>query len=192
MSTEQPLEDVASTHEVTLALANLSAADLLRVKQIAKMRSAGLKGVDWEDLVNEAVSRALAGTRRWPRKVPFIAFLAQTIRSVSSEEWRRLGQQQVTLESEMMSADVDTPIALSDIAADPIDPEREVIARKTLGEIEALFHGDHEAIEVLRGLAQGLTPEEIQSAAALTPTQYSSAQKRIRRCLARHFLAKEK
>src|SRR2546421_510874 len=131
MTTGQSVGDFASVQEVALTLAHLSAADLLRVKQIAKMRSAGLTAVDWEDLVNEAVSRALAGTRRWPRTVPFIAFLAQTIRSVASEEWRRLDQEHVTLESELVSADGDPSIALADIVANPIHPERAVIARKT-------------------------------------------------------------
>ena len=192
MTMQQPVSDLASTQEAALTLRDLSQADLLRLKQIAKMRSSGLASLDWEDLVNEAVARVLAGTRRWPKSVPFIAFMAQTIRSVASEEWRRLDQAQVTLESEMASTDEGEPItSLADIAANPIHPEREVISRRTLSEIEALFVNDAEAHQVLFGLAQGLAPAEIQTDSGMSPIQYASAQKRIRRSLARHFSVKD-
>lgn len=192
MTMQQPVSDLASTQEAALTLRDLSQADLLRLKQIAKMRSSGLASLDWEDLVNEAVARVLAGTRRWPKSVPFIAFMAQTIRSVASEEWRRLDQAQVTLESEMASTDDGEPItSLADIAANPIHPEREVIARRTLREIEALFVDDAEAHQVLSGLAQGLAPAEIQTDSGMSPIQYASAQKRIRRGLARQFSVKD-
>ena len=192
MTMQQPVSDLASTQEAALTLRDLSQADLLRLKQIAKMRSSGLVSLDWEDLVNEAVARVLAGTRRWPKSVPFIAFMAQTIRSVASEEWRRLDQAQVTLESEMAATDDGEPItSLADIAANPIHPEREVIARRTLSEIEALFVNDAEAHQVLFGLAQGLAPAEIQTDSGMSPIQYASAQKRIRRSLARQFSVKD-
>lgn len=181
----------ASTEEVATALATLSTADLLRIRQIAKLRCVGLSAITWEDLLSEAVTRSLAGTRGWPRAVPFIAFLAQTIRSIASEEWRRRDHEQTTLETDLDPAETETPTTLADLSVDKIDPEREVIARKTLTYIETLFHEDYEANAILRGFAEGATPEQIQSSASLTPTQYASAQKRIRRRLARHFAEKE-
>ena len=181
----------ASTEELSSALTALSTADLLRVKQIARLRCVGLSSVTWEDLINEAVTRSLAGTRRWPRAVPFVAFLVQTIRSIASEEWRRRDHEQTTLETDLGFDEAETPMTLADFAVDLIDPEREVIARKTLGDIEALFLDDNEAGAILRGFAEGAMPEQIQSSASLTKTQYASAQKRIRRRLARYFATKE-
>ena len=181
----------ASTEELASALTSLSTADLLRVKQIAKLRCVGLSSITWEDLVNEAVTRTLAGTRRWPHAVPLIAFLAQTIRSIASEEWRRRDHEQTTLETDLGFDETETPMTLADFAVDLIDPEREAVARKTLSNIETLFHDDYEAGTILRGFAEGATPEQIQSSASLTKTQYASAQKRIRRRLARHFATKE-
>lgn len=181
----------ASTEEVESALAALSTADLLRVKQIARLRCIGLSAITWEDLLSEAITRSLAGTRGWPRTVPFIAFLAQTIRSIASEEWRRRDHEQTMLETDLDVAEAETPITLADLAIDQINPEREVIASKTLNDIETLFHSDYEASAILHGFAEGATPEQIQSSASLTPTQYASAQKRIRRRLARHFAEKE-
>lgn len=180
----------ASTAEVQAAFVTLSNADLIRLKQIAQLRSAGLSTITWEDLVNEAVVRSLAGARRWPRLIPFIAFLAQTIRSIANEEWRRLDHEQTSVEADLKSnIDDDQPIA--HLAFDSITPEREVSARKALNDIDTLFKDDLEAKSILHGFAQGATPEQIQAATSLTSTQYASAQRRIRRQLARHFAEKE-
>ena len=180
----------ATTAEVAAALVALSGADLVRLKRIAQLRSTGLSPVNWEDLVNEAVARSLAGARAWPRSIPFIAFLAQTIRSIASEERRRLDHEQTCVEADLRSGeDDDQPIA--GLAVNHITPERELIARKTLKDIENLFHDDQEAKSILHGFGQGATPEQIQASAALTPTQYASAQRRIRRRLARYLAGKE-
>lgn len=180
----------ATITEVEVALSALSDADLTRLKQIAQLRSAGLSTVTREDLINEAVVRSLLGKRHWPRSIPFIAFLAQTIRSIANEEWRRLDHEQTRVEADLGSnEDDDQPIA--DLAVDHTTPEREVVARRTLHDIELLFQNDSEATTILRGLAEGSTPEQIQTSGSLTPTQYASAQRRIRRKLARHFAAGE-
>nr|WP_276978022.1 hypothetical protein [Ferrimicrobium acidiphilum] len=180
----------ATTAEVAAALAALSGADLVRLKRIAQLRSAGLSTVTWEDLINEAIVRSLTGTRRWPPSIPFIAFLAQTIRSIASEEWRRLDHEQTRVEADLGFGEDDDQ-SMADLAVDHIGPERNAIARKTLNDIELLFHDDDAAKAILHGFAQGATPKQVQSSASLTPTQYASAQRRIRRRLARHFAAKE-
>ncbi len=160
----------ATAAEVADALGALSDADLVRLKQIAQLRSAGLSTAEWEDLINEAVVRSLAGARRWPRSIPFIAFLAQTIRSIANEEWRRRDYEQTSVEADLGSGEGDDqPIA--HLAVDYITPERNVIARKTLNDIELLFHGDQEAKTILRGFAEGATPAQIQASATLAPTQ---------------------
>ncbi len=190
MATDDFQETRATTAEVAAALAALSDADLVRLKRVAQLRSAGLNVITWEDLVNEAVARSLAGARVWPLHIPFIAFMAQTIRSIASEERRRVEHEQTSAETDLRSSeDDDHPIA--DRAVNDITPEREVIARRTLSAIEGLFQDDQEATAILQGFAEGATPEQIQASAALTPTQYASAQRRVRRRLARHFAGKE-
>ena len=64
----------ASPDDVRQALASLSDTDLLRLKQIGKLRSSGLP-LTWEDLLNEALRRMLSGARRWPRSVPLVAVM---------------------------------------------------------------------------------------------------------------------
>lgn len=186
------LDDLATATDVATALLSLTDADLVRLKRIAQLRSAGLVAIEWKDLINEAVSRALGETRRWPRSVPFVAFLAQTMRSIANEEWRRLHQEKVTLESDLGPSHSNGELmTLDELAENAVHPEREVLARKTLEEIEALFKDDIEALAILNGLAGGLTPDEIQIKGGMSRIQYASSQKRIRRKLARELFTKE-
>ncbi len=184
--------DLATTPEVMAALSRLTDADLVRLKRIAQLRSAGLASIEWQDLVNEAVTRALGGSRRWPRTVPFIAFLAQTMRSIANEEWRRFHQEKVTLESDLGTSYSEGELmTLEDLAVNTVHPERVALARKMLEEIELLFRDDPEVLALLNGLAEGLTPEETQTEGDMSQTQYASAQRRFRRMLERAFFTKE-
>jgi RNA polymerase sigma-70 factor (ECF subfamily) len=45
-------------------------------------------------LLQEAVLRALTGTRPWPPAVPLLAFLAGVMRSLCDEQWRRHRRQE--------------------------------------------------------------------------------------------------
>lgn len=181
------IDDFASSGEVIEALENLSNADLARLKSIAQLRSKGLGSFEWQDLIQETIRRTLEGHRKWPKSIAFIAFLAQTIRSVANEEWRRLIYEKVTLESDLNTIDSEESI-INEIAINSVNPEREIIANNTLAHVEALFHGDDEALAVLVGCAKGDTPNEIQAKYNLTNIQYASAQKRIKRRITREFL----
>lgn len=175
----------ATIDEVVEALESLSPEDLLRLKQLARLRSATLVVMDWEDLLNESIKRTLDGARLWPRTVPFVAFLAQTIRSVASEERRTIQVGATVTESDLSDPSTGQQRPIDDLAMNEIDPAREVQARQALAEIEAMFANEPAALGILRGLADGSSPEEIQQANGMTPTQYASTQRRIRRSLAR-------
>jgi DNA-directed RNA polymerase specialized sigma24 family protein len=68
----------------------LSEFDLLRLKTIARLYARGLPpDVMWEDLLQEALTRVLTGSRRPPYGVALVAFVAGIMRSLKSEHWRR-------------------------------------------------------------------------------------------------------
>ena len=164
--------DLATRVELEAALAALTPQDLIKLKRLAQLRSAGLPQMAWGDLLQEAIVRALSGSRGWPRRVALLAFLAQTMRSIANEAW--LGVQR-------------TDAAMSQMAGldeDDVDPAREAAVADTLNAVYALFKDDAEAIAVLRGMAQSATPAETQQAGGMTALQYAAAQKRIRRRLA--------
>jgi hypothetical protein len=76
--------------QTALALGLVTPADLLRLKTIARLHARGLPpDVGWEDLLQEAVTRALVGSRVQPEGVTIVAFLAGVMRSLRAEHWRR-------------------------------------------------------------------------------------------------------
>lgn len=170
------------------ALLALSDGDLMRLKRIAQLRSFGLEDYGWDDLLQEAISRALAGTRVWPQDVPLVAFLAQTMRSISHEARNSPGQERVDRMPAQGNDGIENGIAsatLADVAIDEITPERQTAAGQALKRIEAAFAGDSEALAVLHALGEGLTPEEALVKAKLSRVSYESAQRRIRRKVAK-------
>ena len=67
---------------VARALAALTPSELVRLKRLAQLRARLLPAFEWEELLNEALLRALDGSRRWPEGVPLLAFIAGIMRSL--------------------------------------------------------------------------------------------------------------
>lgn len=172
-------EDHASPAEVALAVAALGDADFARLGQIARLRARGLVGVDWQDLLHDAVQRAMDGTRRWPSHVPFTVFLREIIRSLASEAWRR----QVREKRPAFDAGDDNE-ALHQVPGDLPDPECLAIEQDLVRRVETLFADDMVAFELLKALADELSPKEIQERLGITSVEYDSTRRRIRRKIA--------
>ena len=168
-----------STAEMARALAALPVTGMLRLKAIARLRARDLPGdIGWSDLLNEAVARALDGSRQRPPGVGIVVFLAGIMRSLASEHWRRLRREAGIFE--MSGAD----------DADPApDPERNLAALQALAALDQLFAGDLAASQILAGLAAGLSAKEIRETYGLSETDYDSTRKRMRRLLLRQGIA---
>lgn len=147
--------------------------------QLARLRALGTR-THAEDLMQEAVTRTLAGQRQWPEGVPFVAFLAQTMRSIAFEE--RADAAQVVLHSEAAPA-LEADEAVWPEPSDDVTPEREYAARQALRAVDELFDGDDEARAVLSAVAENRPAEEIKAERGLTQTQYATILRRIRRRL---------
>ncbi len=168
-----------SAAAVSCALAALSEMDLLRLQSLARLRARGLPpDIGWADLLHEALVRALDGSRRWPPGVPLLVFLAGVMRSLCDEIWRRRRYRVEGSEEEARGA-----------ACPAADPERVLAAGQAVAEIYRLFAGDAAALGILSGLADGLSAEEIRTLHGLSPVEYASARRRMRRTLLRAGLA---
>ncbi len=179
--------DVATAEEIVTALRQLSDGDLRRLEQLARLRVVGLHAMDWRDLLQEAITRLLDGSRRWPRKVPLIVFLRETMRSIAGDHWRRLENPVIVAESEL-TVNGETGAGTLDAAVDPVaSPERRISAAETLAHIEEAFRGDDDALRVMADMASGKSPKEIQTETGMNETQYASTQRRIRRGLTQKF-----
>ena len=166
------------SRDIGAALAALSNDDLLRVRAIARLRARGLPaGMSWSDLLHEAVLRALAGTRTWPPDVPLVAFLTGIMRSLCDEQWRRHRRQDGL-------PDVD---GMAPVPAH--DPERTYAASQALAAVHRMFTSDEVVTKVIAGLMGGLEPEEIRRHYGVSPVEYDTARRRLRRAILRHGLA---
>ena len=166
----------SAPQDVRAGLAALPENDLLRLRAIARLRARALPGgTSWSDLLHEAVLRALSGARPWPPGVPLLAFLAQVMRSLCDEQWRRHRRETVLCHPQ---------------PADPVDdPERAYAASEALAVLHRLFASDEAALKVITGLIGGMGAEEIRRHYGLTAVEYDSTRRRMRRAMLRHGLA---
>ena len=176
--TETPARAALEKELVTLA-------DLVRLKVIARLHARGLPPeIGWSDLLQEAFARVLDGSRRLPEGVPMVAFLAGVMRSIKEQYWRqsRRGARQMP----KLLAEIEIHGAREGELLDPApSPERRAIARQEMERIEELFSDDLQARQIVAGLYEGLTPQEICAAHDLSKTDYDSTRRRIRRALVR-------
>ena len=175
----------ASTEEVQAALSALSDADLLRLQAAARFHRRLLSKEDAEELVGEAAQRALDGRRTWPKHVPFMAFMLQTMRSIA---WERFGRSKTAEvpESRLISKNEegdDEEGYLDRQPAEDGDPEASLRIREIVDRFESVFADDDEVTAVLIGRLEGLSSEETQREFEMTAKQYAAAQKRLRRAV---------
>jgi DNA-directed RNA polymerase specialized sigma24 family protein len=178
-----------SPAEQALALKLVTEMDLLRLKAIARLHARGLPpDVGWEDLLQEAITRVLTGSRKVPEDVPVVAFIAGIMRSLRTEHWRRhargFGREGVFLDHTAGEPERDI-VELRDPSP---TPERALAAEQELLAIARLFAEDPVALRILACLAEGMSAEQIRVVTGLSKTDYDSARKRMRRALLREGL----
>jgi DNA-directed RNA polymerase specialized sigma24 family protein len=168
-----------------LAMKLVNDCDLLRLKVIARLHGRSLPpDISWADLLQEAFARVLDGSRAIPPDVPAVAFLAGVMRSIKAEHWRR--RRRATERQPVLASDYQVVARETAEACDPQpDPERWLIAAQQLEAIGTLFAQDPVALQIISGLGDGLTAEEIRQALGMSKTDYDSARKRMRRALIR-------
>lgn len=165
----------ADAAQTRAAIAELSAADLLRLTRIAKARALSLTDYEWRDLLNEAVMRLLSGSRRWPVEVPIVAFLAQTMRSIASEQRRHSSQRGIAVD----------PNDVVGLASDGPSPERAAHAKQLLAFVLDEFAGDEDVLIFISGYQLGETTAETMARTGIDAARLDAARKRMRRRLDR-------
>jgi DNA-directed RNA polymerase specialized sigma24 family protein len=178
--------------QTALALDLVSQMDLLRLKAIARVYARGLPPeVTWEDLLQEALTRVIVGSRRRPEGITTVAFVAGILRSLRAEHWRRATRESGGDDILRIDHEHDDSLALA--LSDPTPgPERALSARQELIAIRQLFADDPTASKIIEGLGEGFSAEQIRRSTGLSKTDYDSARKRIRRALLREGLTCER
>ena len=177
--------------QTALALDLVNEMDLLRLKAIARVYARGLPPeVTWEDMLQEALTRVLVGSRLRPDGVPMVAFVAGILRSLRADYWRRAIR--ASGNNDAVRIDHENAESLEVVMSDPAPgPERALVALQELAAIRELFAADPTALQIIDGLGQGLSAEQIRRSTRLSKTDYESARKRMRRTLIREGLTCE-
>jgi DNA-directed RNA polymerase specialized sigma24 family protein len=176
--------------QTALSLELLNKMDLLRIKTIARIYARGLPpdGV-WEDMLQEALTRVLTGSRRQPEGVPMVAFVAGILRSLRADYWRR-AKRESSDDKLRFDRQCDESLELDLVDPRP-GPERALSARQQIALIKLLFADDPAALTIIDGLGDGLTAEQIRVSTGLSKTAYDSARRRMRRRVLREGLTCE-
>lgn len=162
----------AATEAIAQALAALTPSDLVRLKRLAQLRARLLPGLEWDELLNEALLRALDGSRRWPEGVPLLAFLAGIMHSLvdnRAAERRRLAERTL--------AGVESRVAAS--------PEAQTHARQCLAAINQFFAGDPDVLVLIAALSRQYLGGAERSAPRLGRKRRDAARKRLARAILR-------
>lgn len=170
--------ELATDGEVEAAIQALTSADLLRLERIASFRARALAatglGYDGPDLLQEAITRTVAGDRNWRKTVSFVTHLAAVMRSTSSHALESLQGAIVTSTSTEEARQIPA-------APQQSNPERIAAARERYGQIRQRFDDDAEVALVLDGITADMKGIDIQRDLGLTPQQYETIMLRLRR-----------
>src|SRR5262249_33560478 len=126
--------------------------------------------------------------RQRPEGVTVMAFVAGILRSLRSDYWRRALRESGGHDTLRIDHESDDTLALSDPTP---GPERSLAAWQELNAIKHLFLDDATALQIIDGLVQGLSAEQIRLSTGLSKTDYDSARKRMRRAILREGLTCE-
>jgi hypothetical protein len=131
--------------------------------------------------LQEAISRALDGSRSCPRSVAIVVFLKNAMRSIASSE-RDSAQLRPRFKPLSEPA---VATAASQTAATSRTAEEMLMAREDyegrLKALEEIFDDDEEAEMVILGELEGLDASGIRELTGLSLHEYATVRRRIRR-----------
>jgi DNA-directed RNA polymerase specialized sigma24 family protein len=173
--------------EVKRSISALATADWLRLHRVARALCRN-RGLDADDLLQEAFQRALDGTRLCPGKVDIVHFLAGVMRSIASD-WRKARKRRPemslvsptgALQEVVVRVPDKGPVADEWLAS----CQQEAFLKKIILE---LFADDGVAQRMLEGIMDGKAGEELRSLSGLSATEFASKRRLIRRRVDKAF-----
>lgn len=175
-------EEYATDAEVEVAIGALSDADAVRLGRAAKFRArmlAGLGlGIGAEDLLQDAITRTIAGDRRWRKKVSFVKHLIETMRSIASHAREELKGSQI---DDIGDDCIGAPLGGVALTATFTSGLQVAAIHEQFDLISARFANDDEAMLVLECLANGQKGPDIQDELGITEQQFETIMTRVRR-----------
>jgi len=172
--------DFLGAHEIGAAYEALSAGDKLKLDAVETVLRRGTE-FGPQELLHEAMCRALLGRRNCPRDVPFMAFLIESMKSIASHARERRHRSPSLAAVPRHGRAIEGP---PDCASDGLNPEEHLLEKEAAGTVETihgLFEDDGEAQLVVLGWAEGLRGKPLRNSAGLDQAGLDYAGKRIRK-----------
>lgn len=164
------------------ALQSLSSAQLNRLALQSEAFASGLP-MTGEDLLQEAVSRTLEGSRSYCPDVDVSTYLSNAMRSIASAEREKARRQ------EPLGDPSDESSGIHRIASPERSPEETAIRRidgaEALARLREMLSGDQDALALLEGRSEDLTNAEIMELESMDPRRFHAARKRLLRATVR-------
>lgn len=173
-------KDMLTTAEVRAALDALKPADEVRLLRGAQFFSEINGFDDASGLLQEALIRALEGTRRCPRDLPLMPFLFGVIRSIANSVSKSAVRSPINRFAEVDEAE-DQEHDEGIETVQHITPERVVAAQEMLQKVNDMFKDDADVLMVLYAMAEGLQGQDLRDALGLTETQHNTIRRRMMR-----------
>jgi hypothetical protein len=203
--------ECASTDEIRHAIESLTPEESIRLRKVANYCLWGTGYSSPDDLLNEAVKRAMLAAagqkgRKWPRDVPFVAFMIKTMQGLADDSMKSSAQR-LTVSADAMAPEGSTmDEALGAIPGrgyhhgDAVSmaleaqerQERYEAAKPDADAIDAFFAGDDEVGYLIMGKKDDMKPAEVREVSGMTQLQYDTAKRRFRRGLDKLFPGRRK
>jgi hypothetical protein len=172
-----------AAEEVLEKLDSMSADDKRRLRLIERRRRGGTDFVE-NELYSEAVCQAIVGERRCPKDESFVAFLAQSMRSIASHRRAALAR------TESLTEEDERDGAERQVASDGLDPEALLIEKQSEDVIKIVYdalEGDEQAQLAVIAISGPNKGKVLRDEIGVDQAGYDYIMKRIRKTLARKF-----
>lgn len=172
--------DVLSREELEETIGGFSNADWLRLRSASQLYA--VYPVEPEELAQEALCRSIAGTRRCPRGVSVVRFVAEAIRSIAHDELQKVENRrdEVSVHDET----IENTGAIIPREPGPTAEENMISSaqtRRTENQLLELFNGDDEAQLIVLGILTGTEGAELREVTGLDQTDFNSKRRFVRR-----------
>lgn len=178
MITTEKIRDVLSVDEIKEILSSLTEVQCIKLGKSADYLCWGL-AIEGQDILQLAFCKALEGKRKCPRDIPATVFIYRVMESLVSTYLKK--RKRDPLQLTVKISEEDDSLDIDDLQPTIDTPEEILKAKQTLEEIDQIIKDD-EAMVIMAQL-DGYSPQQIQETVGLTPTQYASTLKAIRRKL---------
>jgi DNA-directed RNA polymerase specialized sigma24 family protein len=191
--------DIHSVEDFEAAVLAIPPAKRNRLSAVARLLH-GSTGMDPDDLLQEAYSRALSGSRSWSRDIDIIKFLIGAMESIADSSRNTMRRQQVgmVVGGDFSPGNVEGLVSRSGIFfearfASPSAEdhalqieEMNADAAKLIAwrdEVLETFNDDEQGQLLVMGMMDGLRGKTLREVTSLTeaefPTKYKKVQRRI-------------